>query len=73
MISGGMGDSRDLISSASSGYGCCPPVFDPYTLTALIGGIALVTYFLRVVIVTTVFAGKRSIGQESLLSQLFQG
>ena len=32
----------------SSGYGgCCPPVFNPGTLFALISGIALATYFLR--------------------------
>ena len=39
--------------SASDDYGhCCPPVFDPYTLVALLGGIALATYFLRIVIIT---------------------
>lgn len=48
-----------LFGSASDGYGqCCPPVFDPYTLLALIGGIALATYFLRLVIVTTTFPGR---------------
>ena len=32
----------------SSGFGgCCPPVFNPGTLFALISGIALATYFLR--------------------------
>ena len=37
-----------LFGSASDGYGhCCPPVFDPYTLVALLGGIALATFFLR--------------------------
>merc|ERR1719391_451793 len=40
----------------SSGYGgCCPPVFNPGTLFALISGIALATYFLRLVIVVTEF------------------
>jgi len=40
----------------SSGYGgCCPPVFNPGTLFALISGIALATYFLRLVIVVTSF------------------
>ena len=39
--------------SASDDYGhCCPPVFDPYTLVALLRGIALATYFLRIVIIT---------------------
>ena len=39
--------------SASDHYDqCCPPVFDPYTLVALLGGIALATYFLRIVIIT---------------------
>ena len=48
-----------LFGSSSDGYGqCCPPVFDPYTLLALIGGIALATYFLRLVIVTTTFNGR---------------
>ena len=42
-----------LFASSSDGYGhCCPPVFDPYTLVALLGGIALATYFLRIVIIT---------------------
>ena len=37
-----------LYASASDSYGhCCPPVFDPYTLVALLGGIALATFFLR--------------------------
>ena len=48
-----------LVGSSSDDYGqCCPPVFDPYTLLALIGGIALATYFLRLVIVTTTFNGR---------------
>ena len=47
---------RSLFGSESDGYGqCCPPVFDPSTLIALIGGIALATFFLRLVIVTTNF------------------
>lgn len=42
-----------LYVSSSDDYGhCCPPVFDPYTLVALLGGIALATYFLRIVIIT---------------------
>ena len=42
-----------LFGSSSDDYGhCCPPVFDPYTLVALLGGIALATYFLRIVIIT---------------------
>ena len=40
-------------SSSYDDYGhCCPPVFDPYTLVALLGGVALATYFLRLVIIT---------------------
>merc|ERR1719220_135334 len=38
--------------------GFCPPVFNPGTLFALISGIALATYFLRLVIVVTTFAGR---------------
>ena len=42
-----------LSISSSHDYGhCCPPVFDPYTLVALLGGVALATYFLRIVIIT---------------------
>ena len=41
-----------LFGSESDHYGqCCPPVFDPYTLVALLGGIALATFFLRQVII----------------------
>merc|ERR1719285_941261 len=52
----------------SSGYGgCCPPVFNPGTLFALISGIALATYFLRLVIVVTEFT-KRSFPDPWLLN-----
>jgi hypothetical protein len=42
-----------LHGAASRGYGsdCCPPVVDPYTLLALLAGIALATYFLRVALI----------------------
>ena len=44
----------ELYGAASGGYdGCCPPVVDPYTLLALIVGIALATYFLNVLINVT--------------------
>merc|ERR1711899_175849 len=50
---------QGLHGSFSSGMGdCCPPVFDPSTLFALIAGIALATYFLRLVIVVTTFGGR---------------
>ena len=46
-------------ASGHGGYGgCCPPVVDPYTWLALIAGIALATYFLRVLITVTM------VGQE---------
>jgi len=49
-----------LYAAASSGYdGCCPPVVDPYTLLALLVGIALATYFLNVLIAVTMFGGKK--------------
>merc|ERR1712045_64483 len=52
-----------LFGSLSDNYdSCCPPVFDPYTLVALLGGIALATYFLRIVIITTFIMMKRSFG-----------
>ena len=40
------------VSSSDHYDQCCPPVFDPYTLVALLGGIVLATYFLRIVIIT---------------------
>ena len=41
--------------------GCCPLVFNSGTFLSILSGIALITYFLRVVIVTTNF-NKRSFG-----------
>ena len=54
-----MGRTISLSGSHSSGYGeqCCPPVVDPYTWAALIGGIALATFFLQMTIVNII--GKR--------------
>ena len=48
--------------SGRDGHGsyCCPPVVDPYTWIALIAGIALATYFLRVVIIVKMPMVKRS-------------
>ena len=51
--------SNPLHAAASGGYGgggCCPPVVDPYTLFALGAGVALATYFLRVLITVTTVA-----------------
>jgi hypothetical protein len=47
--------------AASSGYGddCCPPVVDPFTWLALIGGIALATFFLQQAIVKNVMPKKK--------------
>ena len=57
-----------LFGSSSDSYGhCCPPVFDPYTLVALLGGIALATYFLRLVIVTTTFGRSFGLDVEGFL------
>ena len=51
---------RTLSASFSSGYGqCCPPVVDPYTWLALIGGIALATFFLQMAIVNIIGRKKR--------------
>ena len=59
---------RSLFGSASDGYGqCCPPVFDPYTLVALLGGVALATYFLRLVIINQNFG--RSFGSYSIYGE----
>ena len=51
----------DLAAAGSSGYGsdCCPPVVDPYTWLALIGGIALATFFLQQQIVMNIPVGGR--------------
>lgn len=51
----------DLIKTGSDYYGgygeCCPPVVDPYTYLALLAGVALVTWFLQMTIVMTMFDG----------------
>ena len=52
-----LGSGRQILGS-HSGYGhgnCCPLVFNPSTLLALLAGIALATYFLRLVIVVEQF------------------
>ena len=52
--------SPGLAGSFSDQYEeCCPPVLDPYTLIALLGGIALATFFLQQVIVMTMFGRKK--------------
>jgi len=53
--------SSSLLGASTSGYGekCCPPVVDPYTWLALIGGIALATFFLQQLIVMTTFGKRR--------------
>ena len=52
---------RTLSASYSSSYGdeCCPPVVDPYTWAALIGGIALATFFLQMQIVANISGRRR--------------
>ena len=66
-----LGSDSSLVGSFSDGYGhCCPPVFDPYTLVALLGGIALATFFLQRVIVGTTFG--RSFSDFNFLSKLFK-
>ena len=57
-------NSGDLLQaesygSYSSSYGCCDTGVDPATLLALIAGIALATYFLRLQIII-LMRGKRS-------------
>ena len=57
---GGVGRSHDLYGGASGGgHGCCPPVVDQYTWLALITGIALATYFLRVAVTTNIMGRRR--------------
>ena len=49
-----------IVTRCLRGYDdCCPPVVDPSTWLALIAGIALATFFLRQVIITTTFNGRR--------------
>ena len=51
-----MGSGRQILGSHSGyGHGCCPLVFNPSTLLALLAGIALATYFLRLIIVVEQF------------------
>jgi len=57
--------NNNLYAAASGGHdGCCPPVVDPYTLLALLVGIALATYFLRVLITVTMFGKRRKKRQD---------
>ena len=55
------GRTMSLVGSHSSGHGdqCCPPVVDPYTWLALIGGIALATFFLQMAIVNIIGKKRR--------------
>ena len=68
----------DQIGSYSSGYGdkCCPPVVDPYTWLALIGGIALATFFLQMAIVNIIGKRKKRSAddrKEEKLDEIFNG
>lgn len=57
-----------MMGSYSSGYGekCCPPVVDPSTWIALIGGIALATFFLQMAIVNNITGRRRKRSIEDL-------
>ena len=56
----GAGRAFDLAGAASGGGGtCCPSTVDPYAWLALIGGIAMATYFLRVAIVVKMPTGRK--------------
>ena len=57
--------------SFSSGGGCCPPVVDQYTWLALISGIALATYFLRIAVTTNIMGRRRK--REGVHNLLLQG
>ena len=62
-IENGKERAFDLAGAASGGGGtCCPSTVDPYAWLALIGGIALATYFLRVAIVVKMPTGRRRRG-----------
>ena len=59
--------SYDLISGDTGGT-CCPPVVDPYSWVALLGGITLTTYFLRVAIIKSYFPLKKFLDLVSILN-----
>ena len=64
--------SYGLISGDTGGT-CCPPVVDPYSWVALLGGITLTTYFLRVAIITNIMGRrKRDFASFSLLEGEFE-
>ena len=67
--------SGRLYGAASSGYDseCCPPVVDPYSLLALLAGIALATYFLRLALVAALKRKKRDVGSNDLTSDVSTG
>ena len=61
-----------------SGYDCCPLVVDSLSLIALIGFIALATYFFRIQIINSMLAKKRrrrdvNLNSIILLDWTFQG
>jgi hypothetical protein len=64
-----------LFGAASSGYGsdCCPPVVDPYTLLALLAGIALAAYFLRLALVAKLARKKRDVGLNDVTHHVSTG
>ena len=68
------GDGRDLklVAAASGDDFCCPPVVDSSTWLALVGGMAIVTYFLRLQI-TQNLGRKRRRRMVGLQNTFFRG
>ena len=67
--------ARSMFAAASSDYyysDCCPPVVDPYAWIALLAGTALVTWFLQMVIVNTMFSRKRRSLEETHVLDMIQ-
>jgi hypothetical protein len=52
---------------------CCPPVVDPYALTALLAGIALAAYFLRLALVKKKGRRRRDVTINQLTTRLGLG
>ena len=66
-------DSRDLklVAAASGDDFCCPPVVDSSTWLALVGGMAIVTYFLRLQITQNL--GRKRRRREVGIKNIFLG
>ena len=60
-------EGRQLVAAASGGddHECCKPVVDSTTWLAVIGGMAVVAYFLRLTIISTLGRKRRRRGLQT--------